>query len=314
MCIRDSKIAGLQGSSDPNSGMSISDIFDVVKEWHKAKTPDVLTGVKRPTVINMSWGYFSRYLSVTGGSYRGTSWSGNTKLTAYGMTGSFDGTGYRHPTRVASVDADIDELVEAGVTVVIAAGNNYHKIATASDPDYNNYYTNSFGQTKYYHRGSSPYSTNAIMVGAIDQALDTDGNEQVAVFSEKGPGVDVYAPGVSIFSATSTTNRFTDAQYGSTAFRIANIGGTSMAAPQIAGLIATYGEIQPSSTPAQQKAWVTTNSKTQLDVNGNTGSDYTNYRSLMGGTNAYAHQPYNSADVLTTVSYTHLTLPTNREV
>jgi hypothetical protein len=293
------KIAGLQGSSDPNSGMSISDIFDVVKEWHKAKTPDVLTGVKRPTVINMSWGYFSRYLSVTGGSYRGTSWSGNTKLTAYGMTGSFDGAGYRHPTRVASVDADIDELVEAGVTVVIAAGNNYHKIATASDPDYNNYYTNSFGQTKYYHRGSSPYSTNAIMVGAIDQALDTDGNEQVAIFSEKGPGVDVYAPGVSIFSATSTTNRFTDAQYGSTAFRIANIGGTSMAAPQIAGLIATYGEIQPSSTPAQQKAWVTTNSKTQLDVNGNTGSDYTNYRSLMGGTNAYAHQPYNSADVLT---------------
>lgn len=293
------KIAGLQGSQDPNSGMSISDIFDVVKEWHKAKTPDVATGVKRPTVINMSWGYFSRYFSITGGNYRGASWTGNSKLTAYGMTGAFDGSGYRHPTRVASVDADVDELIEAGVVVCIAAGNSYHKIATASDPDYNNYYTNSFGQTKYYHRGSSPYSTNAIMVGNIDSALDTDGNEQVAQSSEKGPGVDVYAPGTYIFSSTSTTNRFTDAQYGTTAFRIANISGTSMASPQIAGLVTTYAEIQPNATPAQHKSWVTTNAKEQLDVNGNTGSDYTNYRSLMGGTNTYAHQPYNDPDVLT---------------
>jgi plastocyanin len=293
------KVGGLQGSGDPNGGMPISDIFDVVKEWHKAKTPDVLTGQKRPTVINMSWGYFSRYLSVTGGSYRGSEWSGNTKVDGYGMTGSFDGTGHRHPARLASVDADVDELIDAGVTVVIAAGNNYHKIATSTDVDYNNYYTNAFGQTKYYHRGGSPFSTKALMVGAIDSALDADGNEQVAVFSEKGPGVDVYAPGVNIFSATSNTNSFNDGPYGSTSFRIANIGGTSMAAPQIAGLIATYGEIQPSSTPAQRKTWVTTNAKEQLDVNGNTGSDYTNYRSLMGGTNAYAFQPYNQASVMT---------------
>lgn len=293
------KIAGLQGASDPNNGMPISDIFDVVKEWHNAKSPDVLTGVKRPTVINMSWGYFSRYLSITGGNYRGASWTGNSKLTAYGMTGAFDGTGYRHPIRVASVDADIEELIEAGVTVCIAAGNNYHKIATESDPDYNNYYTNSFGQTKYYHRGSSPYSTNAIMVGNIDSELDVDGNEQVAQSSEKGPGVDVYAPGTNIFSATSTTNRFTDGQYLDTSYRIANIGGTSMASPQIAGLVTTYGEVQPNATPAQFKAWITTNAKAQLAENGNTGADYTNNRSLQGGTSTYAFQPYNSANVLT---------------
>ncbi len=293
------KIAGLQGSQDPNSGMPISDIFDIVKEWHKTKSADVLTGVKRPTVINMSWGYFSRYLSITGGNYRGTPWTGNSRVTAYGMTGRFDGAGYRHPVRVASVDADVEELIEAGVIVCIAAGNNYHKIATTSDPDYNNYYTNTFGQTKYYHRGSSPYSSNALMVGNIDSALDSGGKEQVAVSSEKGPGVDVYAPGTNIFSATSTTNRFTDGAYGSTAFRIANIGGTSMASPQIAGLVATYAEIQPNATPAQHKSWVTTNAKEQLNANGNTGSDYTNYRSLMGGTNRYAFQPYNDADVLT---------------
>ena len=75
------------------------------------------------------------------------------------------------------------------------------------------------------------------MVGAVDSELDTDSNEQIAEFSEKGPGVDVYAPGVNIFSATSNTNRFTDGAYGDTAFRIANISGTSMASPQIAGLV-----------------------------------------------------------------------------
>ena len=293
------KVAGLQGSSDPNSGMPISDCFDVIKEWHKTKTADVLTGVKRPTVVNMSWGYFSRYLNITGGNYRGTDWSGSSKVTAYGMTGSFDGAGYRHPVRIASVDADLEELIEAGVIVCIAAGNKYHKIDVEGGLDYNNYYSTTFSGNKYYHRGSSPYSSNAIMVGAVDSQLDTDSNEQIAEFSEKGPGVDVYAPGVNIFSATSNTNRFTDGAYGDTAFRIANISGTSMASPQIAGLATTYAEIQPNATPAQHKAWVIANSKEQLDENGNTGTDYTNNRSLQGGTNRYSLQPYNSADVLT---------------
>ena len=292
------KIAGLQGSNDPNTGLPISDIFDVVKEWHSNKAIDILTGQKRPTVINMSWGYFSRYLGITGGRYRGVDWTGSSKVSSYGMTGAFDGVGYRHPIRIASVDADVEELIEAGVTVCIAAGNGYHKIATASDPDYNNYYTG-FGSNKYYHRGSSPYSTNAIMVGNIDSALDAEGNEQVAQSSEKGPGVDVYAPGTNIFSATSTSNRFTDGQYGDTSFRIANISGTSMAAPQIAGLVTTYGEILPETTPAEYKAWVVGNAKEQLNANGNTGTDYSNYRSLMGGQNAYAFQPYNDANVLT---------------
>ena len=61
----------------------------------------------------------------------------------------------------------------------------------------------------------------------------------------------------------------------------------------------TYAEIQPNATPAQHKAWVIANSKEQLDENGNTGIDYTNNRSLQGGTNRYSLQPYNSADVLT---------------
>ena len=86
------------------------------------------------------------------------------------------------------------------------------------------------------------------MVGNIDSVLDAQGEEQKAQSSETGPGVDLYAPGTNIFAGTSNTNRFTDAQYLDTAFRIANISGTSMASPQIAGLIATYGEVQSIAT------------------------------------------------------------------
>jgi len=303
------KIAGLEGSSDPNTGIPISDIFDIIKLWHRNKPIDPSTGVKRPTVVNMSWGYFSRYQFISGGNYRGTNWTGSSRNTAYGMTGVFDGIGYQHPIRIASVDADVEELIDEGVNVVIAAGNSYHKIADENDPDYNNYYNSTFYGQRYYHRGASPYSTEAIIVGAIDSALDGDGNEQKATFSNAGPGVDVYAPGVDIMSATSTTNKFTDGAYPlNNAFRITNISGTSMAAPQIAGIVATYGEVQPNATPANNKTWVTSNSKAQIDVNGNTGSDYTNQRSLWGGYNRYAFQEFNDPNVVTIAGEETITL------
>ena len=41
----------------------------------------------------------------------------------------------------------------------------------------------------------------------------------------------------------------------------------------------------------QHKAWVIANPKEQLDENGNTGIDYTNNRSLQGGTNRYSYNP-----------------------
>ena len=45
------KVAGLEGTADPGTGIPISDCFDVIKEWHKAKPIDPTTGVKRPTVV-----------------------------------------------------------------------------------------------------------------------------------------------------------------------------------------------------------------------------------------------------------------------
>ena len=51
------KISGLEGSGDNGTGISPSFAFDAIKGWHNAKPIDTITGYKRPTVVNMSWGY-----------------------------------------------------------------------------------------------------------------------------------------------------------------------------------------------------------------------------------------------------------------
>ena len=51
------KVSGLEGSGDGGTGISVSNCFDVIKGWHNNKPIDPNTGYKRPTVVNMSWGY-----------------------------------------------------------------------------------------------------------------------------------------------------------------------------------------------------------------------------------------------------------------
>ena len=238
------KVAGLQGSADPNSGIPISGgyCFDVIKEWHKAKPIDPNTGVKRPTVVNMSWGYGRFYTSVTSITFKGLTYSGAQVNTAsersnYGLLNIWDSINQRYTTniRIASVDADIQELIDEGVHVFIAAGNRSHKIDSTTGDDYNNSAATNTG-TIFYHRGSSPYGEEAIMVGSTDSAIHASDIEQKASYSETGPGVDMYSPGTNIMSCTSTVNKWGSGSQAylniDATFKQTNISGTSMATPQ----------------------------------------------------------------------------------
>jgi len=53
--------------------------------------------------------------------------------------------------RVSSVDTDIQEMIDAGIIVCIAAGNGSAKIDTSIGTDYNNSISTD-GGTKYYHK------------------------------------------------------------------------------------------------------------------------------------------------------------------
>ena len=284
------KVSGLEGSGDSGTGISVTDCFDVIKEWHNRKPIDPKTGFKRPTVVNMSWGYGATVSSdPTSIVYKGNTYTPGTNgvpntenelYTYFGITPKYysSSTARRFNSRVASVDTDIEELIAAGVHVCIAAGNSFWYIDAAAGDNYDNNVV-AGGITRYLHRGSSPYSTNAFMVGNIDISYQADGPwyEQKAESSCHGPGVDIYAPGTEIMSATSTDKSgacdLTDGTDGSYAVRNSPIGtgntdrlmkisGTSMASPQVAGMIAGVLQANPGMTPAQMKTYIHNNATT----------------------------------------------------
>lgn len=290
------KVNGLEGSGDDDTGISVTDCFDTIKLWHQNKPIDPKTGHKRPTVVNMSWGYFSSFSNITGGSYRGTPWTDTMAQSSYGMIGS----GGYYGTRVGSVDVDIEEMIDAGIIVVIAGGNYYQKIDVPGGEDYDNYFVSSLYGNMYYNRGASPYSLNGIMVGSIDTTVYDETTEYKSVFSESGPGIDIYAPGSNIMSCTSNINKWNSGSqdyYLDSNFKQTNIGGTSMAAPQVSGLSALFLQMNPHSSPAQVKSWLIAQSKSVIYSTG-LDNDYINSRSIKGGNNRFMFNPFSSANPL----------------
>jgi len=292
------KVAGLEGSGDPGTGISITDCFDVIKGWHNNKPVDPTTGFKRPTIVNMSWGYGSYFYNILGGNYRGTNWTGTTRRTDYGMVGSYVSVYnlYRYVVRVASVDTDLQEMIDAGIHVCVAAGNSFQKIDVPGGVDYNNYFNSgAFGSNRYYHRGGSPYDDEAIVVGNIDSSVHSGGLEQKAQSSENGPGVDLYAPGTDIMSTSSTINEFNTGNYPQdTNFKIMNISGTSMASPQVCGVGALILQANPHMNPAQLKKYMLAQTASGSIYSTGLDNDYTDSRSIKNGNNRFLVNPFSS--------------------
>ena len=300
------KLAGLetlQGSD--GTGISISDAFDCIRLWHNAK----ING--RPTVVNMSWGYGATVSGdPTSGTYRGTTWTYGVDYTtrtalqaATGVSQNYFSGTHRIPVRVASVDAEVEDMITDGIHVTIAAGNNLHKVEIPTGPDYDNEVTFS-GTTRTYHRGSSPYSENAFMVGNIDSGAQTStGSEdntilldQTSVSTTRGPGVNIFAPGTDIMAATSRdydTGSYSTTGYpGDNTFPIMSIGGTSMAAPQVAGVVALHLQKYPTLTPAQMQTRIFEDSKAVMFTT-SSDTDYDRiYDSLMGAPNRVLFNRY----------------------
>tara|TARA_B100000123_G_scaffold243542_1_gene198398 strand:+ start:54 stop:1646 length:1593 start_codon:yes stop_codon:yes gene_type:complete len=301
------KVGGLEGSGD-SGGISISSCFDVIKGWHENKPVDPKTGFKRPTIVNASWGYSgsigSSFSNITSYVYRGANynsstpgWSSSTSYhrDTYGFYPYYRGFVYRYPVRVASVDADVEDCVDAGVHICIAAGNNSFKIADSTDPDYDNviFWTSS---NNYYHRGSSPFDTGAIIVGATDMTPQNATTERKTSFSSTGPGVDIFSAGENIISACSTQTRFGNTPYfGDSSFKQTNISGTSMASPQVCGVGAIYLQADPSLTPAQLKSKLQADALPVLKDESN-DANYGDTTDICGGYNRMLYNRYSRAN------------------
>ena len=279
------KVRGLEGTGDSSTGIPITDCFDVIKGWHNNKPIDPATGQKRPTIVNMSWGYgCTNTFGPYDGYYRGTQWTYDNnnsgvainfassadmqQRTGLPLWNSFSGGQLvrKLNTRITSVDNDVQELIDAGIHVCIASGNRNLTIDVSGGPDYDNRYrvypveagASQPGGYIYYCRGSSPFSTDAFMVGNADSATNSnDDLEQRASSSNHGPGVDIYAPGTKIMSSCSNTNAIGGQDYNiDSSYKQANISGTSMASPQVCGVGALALQVNPHMTPAQLKTFL----------------------------------------------------------
>jgi subtilisin family serine protease len=275
--------------------------WQTIRLFHLAKPIDPVTGYRRPTIVNASYGYFKTYSNVTAIFHRGVTYSINTTSGIFGTIGlpqgNFSGA---HGARYTALDAEIQSCIANGVIVVGAAGNDYHKIDVPSGTDFNNYWVQSGSFGYYYHRGSSPGSTPGVVcVGNISYSLP----EHKIDYSCTGPRVDIYAPGTTIASAgESGFSSVQDPRNG--LYYFLRKSGTSQASPQVAGVGALLLELRP---------WITGTNFTNLiqgfgvsgmldeTFYGQTGT-YTNFASLQGGPDKYLYMPLNKPDPPITIS------------
>ena len=229
-------------------------IFDYLRAFHRNKPINKEIGSRNPTITNHSWGYSSNLESVYDGgisisdinsvTYRGTVYSSSNPNPSgwdiagltydFGITSSQRKFNYHY----AALAADVEDAIEDGVVIIGAAGNN-NQYMTSIDPtdqsyvDWNN--SISFSVTSVnWQRGSSPVNSKGVInVGALSQENDF----RRAYFSNFGPRIDVWAPGMKIVSCYNNTGS-NDGKYGGPPNYFEDIQGTSMASPQVCGVAA----------------------------------------------------------------------------
>ena len=240
----------LNGIGGSNAGINGSQ-FDVQKLFHLYKPNydrhSAVTGQqnddKNPTLSSNSWGYRSSSIHTTGyywyrpsaidGTVTGVSYNSSSEPAFIDTLGNAGDLGRMKGEMIdSSVTAAGDELSEAGVIFVCAAGNSNQTQCSPGDLDFNNYWSTSsqgdsvsLASATHFEFGLNCYNTinrrgwpqslgkttsglstagteyAAINVGALDDQIsstgytslgDSDYKERIVSYSDRGTGIDAY--------------------------------------------------------------------------------------------------------------------------
>lgn len=249
--------------SDTGGILSPLQGFQTLRAWHNAKTNG------KPTIVNMSWGYY-QYYPITPDPAQGQ-------------------VGLVHGARISSIDAEVSACIADGIIFVGSAGNDSHKVDVVGGVDYNKNYVYN-GSTYYYLRGSSPCATPGVIhVGAGDAVL----GDKKATYSCAGPRVDVYAPGSGIVAAWpnglgAPIGYYKFTYQADNTKSLVRLSGTSMASPQVTGVLACYLESNPGATPAEARNWIqSVSTKSRMTDTGGSYSDFTSLQNVSGNRYLY---------------------------
>ena len=306
----------LYGSYNPGS-MEIG--FDLQKVFHQYKPINPLFGTKDPTLSSNSWGYRA---SNKSGSYYywrtnpATSYGGTSNEPGFiswlGATG--DGGRWKSEMYNNSMTQAGDELTQAGVIFVAAAGNSNQQQVKPDHPNYNNRIsnnnTNSFYQDTFTEFGYTVTgSTNrrgfpqhigktesqvfqgnttcefpAINVGALDDDMTNayDQDRKVS-YSDMGSDIDLFAPADGTLAATEGTYGLDVARVDDdypdltvmSGCRDTRFSGTSAACPVACGFLAIVMQYNRGWDFRQLRNWIQTNLEIQPSADMYEGSEPT---------------------------------------
>jgi len=302
------------GWSEPSDG------FDYIKVWHKNKPINPETGLRNPTVVNCSWGHrqFVRYNLDYNATFRGTTYS-RTQVNAaanavpavyYLETNSVY---YEFTSRRTTGQTEADELVNdadcQNVVLICSAGNSNGKQEIKDGTDYNNQFTSgtfyyNSGYDAYYNRSGTPAITRegeddaVIKVASLDSTRQTGSQERTSNFSDRGPTIDIWAAGSTVLSPWSSG--YDDPRDNS--FHNQYLNGTSMASPNVSGVIAQHLESDPTATRKSVRTWLLSTGSVELSSsdfydpytsNGATDTNYWgNSYSLKSSPRRVLYNPY----------------------
>jgi len=293
--------------------------FDVQKIFHQYKPVNPIFGTKDPTMSSNSWGYRA---SDKSGSYyywrqdAPVSYGGYLNEPGFiswlGATG--DGGRWKSEMYDNSMTQAGDELTQAGVIMVCAAGNSNQPQYNPDHPNYDNRISNNNTNTFYQDsftefgfnvtgstnrrgfpqhigktesqtfQGNTTVKFPAINVGALDDDMTNSFDQDRKVdYSDMGNAIDIYAPADGTLAATEGTYGLDVARIDDTypdltiisGCRDTRFSGTSAACPVACGMLGVVMQYNRGWTYEDLRNWIQNNVEIQPSADMYEGTEVT---------------------------------------